>query len=66
MRLRGRPLGRRQLSKTLWGRVLVAMLFYHLCHLGSLKCVVSFYAGEGDGSPLQHSCLENPVDGGGW
>ena len=23
-------------------------------------------AGEGNGSPLQHSCLENPVDGGAW
>ena len=23
-------------------------------------------AGEGDGTPLQYSCLENPVDGGTW
>ena len=23
-------------------------------------------AGEGNGSPLQCSCLENPVDGGAW
>ena len=22
--------------------------------------------GEGDGSPLQYSCLENPMDGGTW
>ena len=22
--------------------------------------------GEGDGNPLQYSCLENPVDGGAW
>ena len=22
--------------------------------------------GEGNGSPLQHSCLENPRDGGAW
>ena len=22
--------------------------------------------GEGNGSPLQYSCLENPMDGGGW
>ena len=22
--------------------------------------------GEGNGSPLQYSCLENPVDGGAW
>ena len=24
------------------------------------------YTGEGDGSPLQDSCLENPRDGGAW
>ena len=23
-------------------------------------------AGEGDGTPLQYSCLENPMDGGAW
>ena len=22
--------------------------------------------GEGNGTPLQHSCLENPMDGGAW
>ena len=22
--------------------------------------------GEGNGNPLQYSCLENPVNGGGW
>jgi len=22
--------------------------------------------GEGNGNPLQYSCLENPMDGGGW
>ena len=22
--------------------------------------------GEGNGKPLQYSCLENPMDGGGW
>ena len=22
--------------------------------------------GEGDGTPLQSSCLENPMDGGAW
>ena len=22
--------------------------------------------GEGSGTPLQHSCLENPMDGGAW
>ena len=24
------------------------------------------YVGEGDGNPLQYSCLENPRDGGAW
>ena len=24
------------------------------------------YPGEGDGTPLQYSCLENPMDGGAW
>ena len=24
------------------------------------------YVGEGNGTPLQYSCLENPMDGGAW
>jgi len=24
------------------------------------------YPGEGDGNPLQYSCVENPMDGGAW
>ena len=27
---------------------------------------VVFYIGEGNGTPLQYSCLENPMDGGAW
>ena len=26
----------------------------------------SLLSGEGNGTPLQHSCLENPMDGGAW
>ena len=26
----------------------------------------SLCLGEGDGTPLQYSCLENPMDGGAW
>ena len=26
----------------------------------------SMKAREGDGTPLQYSCLENPMDGGAW
>ena len=29
-------------------------------------CGVVWYFGEGNGNPLQYSCLENPTDGGGW
>ena len=32
----------------------------HLC------TVLSCFYGEGNGTPLQYSCLENPMDGGAW
>ena len=27
---------------------------------------IIFILGEGNGTPLQYSCLENPMDGGAW
>ena len=33
------------------------------------KCLITgsyTLAGEGNGTPLQYSCLENPMDGGAW
>jgi len=30
------------------------------------KALSAGYDGEGNGTPLQHSCLENPMDGGAW
>ena len=27
---------------------------------------VMLFGGEGSGTPLQYSCLENPMDGGAW
>ena len=27
---------------------------------------MSVFFGEGNGTPLQYSCLENPMDGGAW
>ena len=27
---------------------------------------ICMYVGEGNGTPLQNSCLENPMDGGAW
>ena len=40
-----------------WGLDTTEWLHFHF----SLSCI-----GEGNGSPLQYSCLENPRDGGGW
>ena len=31
-----------------------------------IKLTVRRWAGEGNGNPLQCSCLENPRDGGAW
>ena len=44
------PWGRSELDRTEW-------LHFHF----SLSCI-----GEGNGNPLQCSCLENPGDGGAW
>ena len=44
----------------LWGRTesdTTERLHFHF----SLSCI-----GEGNGNPLQHTCLENPRDGGAW
>ena len=27
---------------------------------------LNIISGEGNGNPLQYSCLENPMDGGAW
>ena len=27
---------------------------------------LNMVVGEGNGTPLQYSCLENPIDGGAW
>ena len=31
-----------------------------------IKRRVGGYVGEGNGAPLQYSCLENPMDRGAW
>ena len=42
-------------------------LVWSLKKIASLNCVVLLKpAGEGNGTPLQYSCLENPMDGGAW
>ena len=41
-----------------------------LCLLSHTEAIISrslsLFIGEGDGTPLQYSCLENPMDGGAW
>ena len=29
-------------------------------------CMLCMFVGEGNGTPLQYSCLENPMEGGAW
>ena len=38
------------------------------CNLGDLGSIPGSgrSPGEGNGNPLQYSCLENPMDGGAW
>ena len=31
-----------------------------------IPCIYCTFNGEGNGTPLQYSCLENPMDGGTW
>ena len=37
-------------------------------HNGTSKQIETLYVdiGEGNGTPFQYSCLENPMDGGAW
>ena len=39
--------------------------FAVLCDL-SFKLLPHINIGEGNGNPLQYSCLKNPMDGGAW
>ena len=41
--------------------VIVAQFYYF-----ASRHPVTQFAGEGNGTPLQYSCLENPMDGGAW
>ena len=44
------------------GTVCLIFIFKSTC----LFIWVFWVSGEGDGTPLQYSCLENPMDGGAW
>ena len=38
------------------------------CNVGDLGLILGWgrSSGEGNGNPLQYSCLENSIDGGAW
>ena len=38
----------------------------HRMSYSSFTCLYLHGLGEGNGTPLQYSCLENPMDGGAW
>ena len=46
------------------------LLFYSYPHILlpqlPLYTLVTTHLGEGNGTPLQYPCLENPKDGGAW
>ena len=45
---------------------LITSLWCSSCLSDPLLKTLVITLGEGDGSPLQYSCLENPMDGGAW
>ena len=48
------------------GRYPSFLLFYLLIRQISFFVDFCLCDGEGDGTPLKYSCLENPMDGGAW
>ena len=61
------PRGRKELDTT--ERLhLTSEVKASACNAGDLGSIPGSgrYLGEGNGNPLQYSCLENPMDGGAW
>ena len=46
--------------------LLSALLRTPPCFMWLCLVVLAALVGEGNGTPLQYSCLENPMDGGAW
>ena len=71
MKLKGSIFGRKamtNLDSTLKSRDITLLTKAHL--VKAVPVVMygceSWTIGEGNGTPLQYSCLENPMDGGAW
>ena len=52
----------------IWTSLVAQRLKASACNAGDLGSIPGSgrSPGEGNGTPLQYSCLENPVDGGAW
>ena len=48
------------------GKILWAFTLLHSVLQGQICLLLQVFLGEGNGTPLQYSCLENPMDGGAW
>ena len=48
------------------GTILTALNLLFYLNINSLLGIISFNFGEGNGTPFQYSCLENPMEGGAW
>ena len=42
----------------------VSFVISNICYV--ISTILEFMFGEGNGNPLQYSCLENPMDGEAW
>ena len=49
-----------------WSNLAAAAVFSVHCYARISFWFGSYYFGEGNGTPLQYPCLENPMDGGAW
>ena len=48
-----------------WGAIAFSEVVLYLL-LNIFITLAQFWIREGNGTPLQYSCLENPIDGGAW
>ena len=55
-------------SMFIWGFPGSSEVKASACNVGDLGLILGSGRppGEGNGNPLQYSCLENPMDGGAW
>ena len=47
-------------------KTLLVFALLHSIFQGQICLLLQVFLGEGNGTPLQYSCLENPMDGGAW